>query len=91
MTTVSSETVPPRPIKKRNKYFLVSSLRRAMKLMSCTSTRRPVRAPWMASCLTDTSKGPSRLLSRCPEGPEKLSSSSQRIVAGSVGVATASP
>src|SRR2546428_8503100 len=34
---------------------------------------------------TDTSKGPSRLLSRCPEGPEKLSSSSQRIVAGSVG------
>src|SRR5438132_878666 len=88
MTTVISETVAPRPTKKRNRYFLVSSLRRAMKLMSCTSTRFPAGAPSASSGLTETSSGPSARCSRCPDEPENLSRLLQRIADGRVGGVT---
>src|SRR3972149_4787889 len=91
MTTVISATVAPRPTKKRNTYFLVSALRRATKLMSCTSTRLPMAAPSASSGRTDTSTGPWALVSRCPDGPENRSSALQLTSDGSVGVATGSP
>ena len=53
ITTVISETIAPSPMKKRNTYRFVSSLRRCTKLMSWTSTRSPSRDPYALSMTDD--------------------------------------
>src|SRR5205823_13112468 len=91
MATVMSETVAPRHTKNTYRYLRVSALRRAMKLMSWTTTRFPTGTPAASSGRTETSSGPVALSNRCPGEPENLSRSEHRIWEGSVDVITGWP
>ena len=89
IATVMSAIVAPRPTKKKKRYFRVSSLRRATKLMSCTSTRSPSAVPSTSSGRTETSTGPCALLSRwlSTDEPENRSRLVHATSGGSVGLA----